>query len=715
MELTLFLTTMRYISSLITGGVILVSMMSLPDKAIAADAQASVVETKGVTVSGDAVIVPTKAVRIGIEDRNTWIKQKIDWEGTPVDLSFLNQAEIPAGKHGFLKAVGDKLVFNDGTQARFWGANLTAYALFGTPKEEVRQQAKRLSQLGFNLVRLHHHDSPWVDPNIFGTGQASNANVLDPAMLDKLDWWIKCLKDEGIYVWLDMHAQRFLNKGDNITAFDEISRGKPNADLKGYNYVNASIQQSMKDFSRAYLGHINRYTGVAYKDDSAIAVILITNENDITFHFGNSLLPDKQVPWHNEQYMQEAKNFASKTGLNANLVWRSWVPGAAKYFLNDLEYRFNVDMISYLHSIGVKVPIVTTSTWGNDPLSSLPALTAGDMIDVHSYGGVDEIEKNPIYSANMVDWLSAAQVTGKPLSVSEWNVSPYPVSGRYNIPMFIAANASHQGWDAVMLYAYSQEPLTGAGKPSNWHAYNDPALLATLPAAALMYRQGHVKEATSIYTLKIDKDQFFDQIKSPQNSLAIRTATELGKLTISMPQTNKLPWLKQTPAPVGTQVITDPDQSLIPLAATEALSVTGELKRNWEKGIYTINTPYTQAAMGWIGGHKLTLSDVEIVVANKNATIAVQSLDGKPIKLSRRIYVTVKAQSWIAPNDTSNFYAEPISAIVQITSHKGLTLTVPGKSRSLPTQYNEGHYLLKFNGAQSGYLLTEVAKLHRRL
>ena len=54
-----------------------------------------------------------------------------------------------------LTAAKDKLVFEDGTPVRFWGTNLTAYALFGTTRENVRLQAHRLSELGFNLVRIH--------------------------------------------------------------------------------------------------------------------------------------------------------------------------------------------------------------------------------------------------------------------------------------------------------------------------------------------------------------------------------------------------------------------------------------------------------------------------------------------------------------------------------------------------------------------------------
>ena len=133
-----------------------------------------------------------------------------------------------------------------------------------------------------------------------------------------------------------------------------------------------------------------------------------------------------------------------------------------------------------------------------NPLSSLPALTTGDIIDVHSYGGVGELEKNPIYGANLVHWIAAAQVVGKPLTVTEWGVDSRGslAPDRQDIPLYVASSASMQGWNAVMFYAYSQEPLAeSGGTPSIYQAYNDPALMASLPAAALLYRQGHVKEA----------------------------------------------------------------------------------------------------------------------------------------------------------------------------------------------------------------------------
>lgn len=635
------------------------------------------------------------------KDSSNWPQSNLDWQTSPVDLSFLNAKEKPAGRRGFVKAVGDSLIFEDGSSARFWGANITSYALFGTSRENVKLQVKRMSELGFNLVRIHHFDSPWVNPNIFGK-DAADTQTLDLDSLVKLDWWIKCLKDEGIYIWLDLEVQRNLTEGDQIYGFDEIRGGGKKAGLKGYNYVNPTIQQAMKRFNEAYLTHINKYTGVAYKNEAAIMAMLITNENDITHHFGNALLPDRKVPLHNQLYMSLAKEFATKNGLPADKTWRSWEPGPSKLFLNDLEHRFNIDMISHLRGLGARVPIATTSTWGNDPMFSLPALTAGDIIDAHAYGDPLELDKNPLTKSSMVNWLSMGQVAGKPMSVTEWNVSPFPVFDRHSSPLYIASAARLQGWDAVMLYAYAQRPPNDAGKPSNWHAYNDPALIATLPAAALLYRQGHVKEANTTYALTPDREQLFYQANSPDNSIAARTASERGKLVVVMPNISELPWLKGRLIPPGAKVIQNMNQSLIANDATDVLSDTGEIRRNWGKGIYTINTPRTQAAMGWIGNEAITLPDVKIEISTRNASVVVQSLDGEPIKLSSRLMISLGAQA-TPVSDISPFRSEPILGQLTIHARRGLKLfnrTFNNKEKELSVAYNDGKYVIKLNRLQ---------------
>ncbi len=630
-----------------------------------------------------------------------WPEQVVDWRDSEFDLSFLNEDEKPAGRRGFVRAQGDALVFGDGSEARFWGTNLTAAALFDTEPKAVQEQARRLSRLGFNLVRLHHHDSPWVKPNIFGPADRRSTGQLDPAMQERIDWWVKCLKDEGIYVWLDLHVQRELRAGDaGVTDFAEIAKGLPGADIKGYNYVNPSIRLAMQRFNEAYLGHVNVHTGLAYKDDPAIAAVLITNENDVTHHYGNALLPDKQVPGHTAAYLREARAFARAQGLPENQVWRSWEPGPSKRFLNDLEHRFNAEMIAHLRRIGVKVPIVTTSLWGAK-MASLPALADGDMIDVHAYESPGLLRRDPHAAASAIHVIASAQLAGKPVSVSEWNMSPFPAAERHVLPLYMAAAASHQGWDALMQYAYAQTPLHKPGSVSNWHAFNDPALLASLPAAALLFRQGHAQTARTVYAFQPSAEQLFDRGLSAGGTPALRIAAERGRLVTVLPEVPQLPWLQLGAAPAGARPI---DERLLPLGepgATELRSDTGELRRSWEEGVFTIATPLTQAALGRIGGRSIELPDVRIAMNNSQASIAVQSLDGRSIGTSHRLLVSLVTESRPRSPEQGPFFTEPAAGLIEITAPAGLAVQTSARQKRKTgplLDYRDGVYRLNLDG-----------------
>jgi hypothetical protein len=457
-----------------------------------------------------------------------------------------------------------------------------------------------------------------------------------------------------------------------------------------------------------YLSHVNRFTGLRYKDDPAIIVLLLSNENDVTNHYGNALLPDKGVPIHSAVYMRESAEFADKYSLPKDKVWRSWEDGPSKLFLNDLQHRFETDMIANLRALGVASLIVTTSTWGNDPLSSLPALTAGDLIDVHSYGGVGELERNPIFGPNLVHWMAAAQVVGKPLSVSEWGLDRDGslAADRQDIPLYVAASAAMQGWSAVLFYAYSQEALNDVRTtPDIYQAYNDPALIASLPAAALLYRQGHVRQASTSYVFAPGQEALFYRSVSPSDSIALRTASERGRLLIAMPKVPELPWLESSAIPPGAKIIRNPQESQIPLDAAGIVSDSGELSHNWDEGVFTINSPRTQAAMGWLGGRSVTLADLEVDLATRNAVVAVQSLDGNAINQSRKILISLAARSVVKEENRPPFYSEPVTGKIAITAPPGLTLSA-GNSRSEnklrnAVSYADGRYLVRLDRSLS--------------
>ncbi len=653
-------------------------------------------------ISLSYVAVSIAATQSFSVNQEAWHIQNFSLKSSPVDLTFLNENEKPAGKHGFLKTKLDKLVFEDGTSVRFWGTNLTAYTLFSTDKALVKANAKRLSAQGYNLVRLHHHDSPWVNPNIFGENSKNHQSAaLSETELNKLDWWIKCLKDEGIYVWLDLHVARVPFPEDHLDGNDEILKSNS---FKGYNYLNSSVQLAMRKFNVAYLNHVNIYTKLAYKDEPAIATILITNENDLTQHFGNLFLPDKHVPYHSKIFMSEAKKFALKNNLDAQKIWRTWEPGIPKLFLNDLEHRFNQTMINQLHTIGVKVPIVTTSYWGDETLASIPSLTDGDMIDVHTYKENSGIASNPIFSDNITNWISSAQVIDKPISVSEWNISPFPARDRHLTPLFMASQASLHGWDSLMQYAYSQDPLNNATptqwmKPDNWNTYTDPAYLVTMPMAAILYRQQHVQESNKPYVLKPSISDLMSKAISPITSLTIRTLSEKGKVLLAMPNSNMLPWLTPSKIPLNGVIIDNFNKNYLDANAVSITSNTSELERNWVEKRYEINTPKTQAVVGSIAGKTIKLNDISITSDATNVTIGVQSLDDKSIKESKSLMISFIATT-LPTQGKFPFVTELLNATILVTKNKDLKLFKTNEFNKMveqPLKYENNQYVINID------------------
>jgi hypothetical protein len=122
---------------------------------------------------------------------------------------------------------------------RFRGANLAAGALSATPRQNVAGQAHLMGQLGYNLMRIHHHDSGWVTPNIFGS-RFKDSRHLSTTFWDALDWWNKCLKDQGIYVWIDAPVGRVLMPQAGVGfGADEIKRCR--GEFKGFCYYNKEL------------------------------------------------------------------------------------------------------------------------------------------------------------------------------------------------------------------------------------------------------------------------------------------------------------------------------------------------------------------------------------------------------------------------------------------------------------------------------------------
>ena len=593
----------------------------------------------------------------------TYWPATLAWDRAPVDLSWLAEGDRPAGRHGRVQAVGDALQFADGTPARFWGTNLSADALFSGTPEAVRGQAKRLAAFGFNLVRIHHQDSGWVQPNVFGR-EAPSTLVLDPESMARIDWWVHCLQQEGIYVWLDLHVGREFSAADGITDYAELVASEQPRQAKGFAFVNPSIQARMADHAAAYLDHGNPHTGRRYRDDPAVVAVLVTNENDLTVHFGRRVL---DAPRHRARYEAAAEGFARDHGGAASDYLQPWALGPGKMFAAELEAGLFTSAISRLRGDGYPGLVATSSVWGGGAYV-LPSLAVGDVVDVHAYGEGEALSSDPRTTPHFLSWAAGAQVAGKPATMTEWNI-PIPAWDRFVGPAWVAAMASLQGWDAPMMFAYlSHEPAPPTRMLAQYSSFADPATMAMMPLAALAYRRGDIAPARQTYVFDLDADGLFSAELSAGTSAALRTLAERSRVVVALPDVPALSWDRAYAEP-GATVVTEPSQIVVPLHGDAIVSDTGEIRRDFGAGVLTVDTPRTQVAEGWIGGRELDLSSLRTRIRTAKAAVGIVALDDAPLPRAREILLTVVARAHPPdPVASAPLRAEPVRGTVWVRS-----------------------------------------------
>jgi hypothetical protein len=193
----------------------------------------------------------------------------------------------PAGLHGFIR-VKDGHFFTSKGRLQFAGINNTYEANFPT-HEHADLTALRLARFGFNCVRLHHCD----EKGFWGT---NNKTVFDETKLDLFDYNIAALKKQGIYVNLNLHCSRYLGHNEGVIPTGVLFD-------KGIDNFNLSIRDLNKKFISELLNHVNPYTGKAYKDEPAVALIEINNENSICQVWRNGSLENA-----NEYYLYELRD-----------------------------------------------------------------------------------------------------------------------------------------------------------------------------------------------------------------------------------------------------------------------------------------------------------------------------------------------------------------------------------------------------------------------
>lgn len=481
-------------------------------------------------------------------------------------LDYSHLLNAPAGKHGFVEAKNGHLYFEDGTRARFLGFNVATRS--NTPDHETADKmAERFASMGVNIIRLHAADAP-VGEEPGSWSSCKEAPLLDyergtsrkfnPEGLDRFDYFAAKLKEKGIYLHIDLIVAREFLPGDEL----DYPGGAPSC-IKRHGMYNERLIQLQKEYARELLCHVNPYTGLALIDDPAVVTVQINNEDSAIKWVMGADADDQMKPYRDEvqkrfneyllmkyytrERLKEAWTYdgccalgededpvkGTVRGVEGGFYqpvndpageWDAW-EGPARYadfmeFGILMNRKFYQDMKDYLHSLGVKVPIVTSNLIAG--AADVYGHTDGDLMENNSYynhpllpvqnntymvaGPSEYVSNNPLtvqkgvgsMATTLLSLASVAIVKGKPFMLSEWNeYGEHP----FHSTAFVhtVAYACLNDWDGLILYNHHTSECWD-DQPADeilniFDAYNDPAVVCQWGFMASIFLKGLVSVA----------------------------------------------------------------------------------------------------------------------------------------------------------------------------------------------------------------------------
>lgn len=639
----------------------------------------------------------------------------------PVDISFVFEDEKPAGKHGFVRADGEDLRFEDGTLGKFWGVNFNGGACFPS-KEYAPKVARRLAQAGCNIVRFHQLDAEWDTPNIFSYSKGkrvTTTRVLDPRSLDALDYLIHCLKEEGIYCYLDMTTYRKYKEGDDVPHYEELMDN-----ARPWSNTNPRLIELQKEFCTQIWTHVNPYTGLAYKDDPVFVMSEITNENDL---FQNSDGRNR-FGGYSEYYAQEFRRFfrdwLAEKGIEYD--WENCdlyaIDEPLVNFKVDITAKYYREMRDHMISIGVKIPITGTNWTRSSGLTK--AHLDMDFCDSHHYfydwrwGNTERAcaHRSITSVPSAFPGMPKMRLPGKPFFISEWDM-PWPNAFRAEGPIYYAAVGALQNWSgfAIHTYAYGtrldemkvlgselSSPVGGVPyREGIFSVWNDPAKFGLFYHAALILRRGDV---------------------SPANKKVAVNAKALGKTVATAYQGGLEQYYMNNTfdgvLPEGYDELVQEEDKIPHATPGKIVSDNGQMWRDLNRQIGVIDTERTKVFYGMIGkGGSAASTKLRVPVdihANGMSVdsytdfgvIALSSLTNEPIETSDNMLLSAigRARNTGAQFDGDKMLdigrapilAEVINANVKIKTAIGDKLRVWGVNAEgfyagrVPATYEDG-------------------------
>ena len=438
-----------------------------------------------------------------------------DWieAGSALDLAATLPRHEPAGKFGRVVVVDDhfELEQRPGEEIRFCGVNLVHGA--NTPSAEAADRfAANLARMGFNSVRIHHHERPLLAKPAASAPRAALA--IDTNALDRFDALVAACVRHGLYLTTDLYVSR-APVAWRAVGIDRKGDMDKNA-YKRLVVFHEGAFSNLVAWTRAFLGHVNPYTGRSLAEEPALATLALVNEGNLGNWGRDALLstPGVQEAWQawlstNSSSVIRHSSFGDAVAVPADLYASSGekkaLADAFALFLAESEERFYRRLAAIVRDeLGCKAPLSNLSSWYN-PAAYTLARAAFDYDDDHGYvdhpfflgksWGLPSTHHgaNPMLGGDAVPAFAWRRLFGKPFCVTEWNWSA-PGQYRQASGLVMGALAARQGWNGLWRFAWSHDragvEAPGSIRMRYFDLHADPSLRASARAAICLFLRG---------------------------------------------------------------------------------------------------------------------------------------------------------------------------------------------------------------------------------
>ncbi|NET08840.1 MAG: hypothetical protein F6K16_29910 [Symploca sp. SIO2B6] len=462
-----------------------------------------------------------------------------------LDLRGLNEAI--AGETGFVRRSDDgrDFVKGDGTPLRFWAINSEVWS---RSPESLVNHAKFLAKRGVNMVRWHG--------NIPSQDEGAPLAAINVEERERLWQYVAAMKQEGIYLTLSPYYSLWMKPQSQWVT------PRSGDDMHGLLFFDPELQAAYKEWLKQLLIPVNPHTGLALKDDPAIAILQLQNEDSLLFwtlknlqgedlallqqRFGDWLkerygslsqavepwqgaTPDEQLPDDLEaglirlyplwELTQEPPPEQSQPRNSSGKLKRMADQTA---FLTETMHQFNAEIVRFLREEIDTPLLINAGNWKTaDPMRLNDAerysYSVAEVIGVNRYYGSvhhgersgwaittgDRFTNQSVLTQPGSFPLNLKQVANYPMIVSESSWVP-PLNYQSEGPFLISVFQSLTGIDGFYWFT-AHTPQWRQPASANGHfpsigkwVMNTPELMGNFPAAALMYRQGYIQSGQPV-------------------------------------------------------------------------------------------------------------------------------------------------------------------------------------------------------------------------